>query len=547
MDCTPVNYSELGFSRLFTDYLNENEEAHSFYNGRSPFQVGSFLKQAKARGIQSGVGREELSDLLMKFNAPFNPGEESIRNILALKDKDTFTVVTGQQLCLFGGPLYTLYKTVSAIALAKHLSEKTSLKVVPVFWLADEDHDFEEISFTNAFSKDHELIKAGIPSTAFEGHSAGRLQIDEHTEQAKSLLAEILGASSDQFKEVNKLISDWTPGAKWRTSFGRMMMKLFGSHGLVLAGSDDSGIKNALSPVLKKSIAEAAQIYDKLESQSSAVGDKYHVQAVVSESQFFWHDEKEGRVKIPFESGKCKLPGLTGSLSDIDASEYISEHGLWEKLSPNVFMRPVLQEYLLPNLAYIGGGAELAYHAQMKSLFAHFEMEMPLLLPRLGATVLDYGTKRVMKEAGFPFTDYKRPVRELQRDWVTEFAGYEVNETFEKWERELQKLFAEKEPYISDLDKSLGKSAKSTQVRIEHELESLRKKMIRSVKNREEVQMSRIRRIGNTLFPNGVLQEREVGFVFVIAAHGRVFSDSLVNIMAEEPFRFMKAHQIIEP
>lgn len=547
MFCTPVNYSELGFSRLFTDYLNENPEAHLFYNGLSPFQVRSYVNQAKARRSKPGVDRKELSDLLMKFNASFNPSEKSIRNILSLKDNDTFTIVTGQQLCLFGGPLYTLFKSVSAIALAKYLSENTALKVVPVFWLADEDHDFEEISFTNTFNKDYELKKVSIPSTVCEGHAAGRLQIDENTEQAKTMLADLLGPGSDQIKEVTKLIADWTPGVQWRTAFGRMLMKIFGSHGLVLAGSDNPGIKNVLSPVLKKSIADAAQIHDKLKSQSITVGDKYHAQAAVTGSQFFWHDEDEGRVKIAFENGLWKFPGVVSWMNENEAAAYISDNGLWEKLSPNVFMRPVLQEYLLPNLAYIGGAAELAYHAQMKLLFAHFEIQMPLLLPRLGATVLDYGTKRAMDETGFSLLDYKRPVRELQRDWVTDFSGYKVDETFEKWEKELQKLFDENESYITSLDNSLSKSAKSTQVRIGHELESLRKKMIRSVKISEEVQMNRIRRVGNCLFPNGVLQEREVGFVYILAGHGRGFSDSLIHIMAEDPFRLMKAHQIIKP
>jgi len=547
VDCTPLDFSKLGFSDLFTDYLKDEERAHQFYNGLSPFKPDSFLRKSSVIAGEDRLGRAEMSELLMHFNAPFEPSGDSIRNILALKEEHTFTIVTGQQMCLFGGPLYTLYKTVSVIALARHLSEQSDLNVVPVFWMADEDHDFEEIRFTKAPGSTHELKTAELSPIRKAEPSAGRLTISDEIEAVKDALASILGHESLVLRETLSLISDWKPGTSWKLAFGKMMMRLFGKYGLILAGSDDAKIKQALAPVLKKAVENPNEVREKLEDQTSLIERSYHGQAAVTESQLFWNDETRGRTKLSFVNGKWEIPVHKEPLSPAEAALYLEQNELWGHLSPNVFLRPVMQEYLLPNLAYVGGGAELAYHGQMKTVFQFFDLEMPLLLPRLSATILELSIKKALKGTGFSLTDFRQPVRELKRDWAGKFSGYGVNEMFEKWSDELNAQFSEREEYIKGLDENLGLSAKSTRVRMEKDLESLRKKMIRSVKIKEDVHMKRIERVSNALFPEGVLQERELGFVYIVALHGTMFIDSLISSAASDPLGFMKSHQIIEP
>jgi len=481
----------------------------------------------------------------MEFNAPFNPGKQTIENILSLRREQVFTIVTGQQLCLFGGPLYTLFKTLSVISISAHLRQQAGLHVVPVFWMADEDHDYDEIRFSDIPGKNHSLEHITLGSDHSPQAAAGKRVLDEELSGVLDQLAGANGKRAVVTQDLLKLLSDWQPGRQWKEAFGRMMLRLFGHHGLVLAGSENKAIKEAVAPVLDKTLQHHSRINELISTQTRKMAESYHAQAATTGSHLFWHDERMGRTKLDFSPDGWTLPPDNQQLDPQQAAVAVAENNSYHRLSPNVFLRPVLQEYLLPNLAYVGGGAELAYHGQLKPLFEFFGLPMPLLLPRLSATVVEPAIQKAMKAFDFELTDYRRPARELHREWAETSSAYLLEDEFTRWQGQLNQLFEDRNEYIKSIDETLTTSAESTKVRMRHELDTLRTKVVRAVKLKEKTQVGRITRVHNSLFPQEVLQERKMGFIYLYAAYGPEFADKLLEQMSENPLEFIRRHQII--
>ena len=256
----PETFSNLGASELFTDYIRQ-KRITEFYEAHTPVSQRSFELKAQAYEHAPALSRERLSDALMRFNADFGPSQQSIEAILALKNTDTFTLTTGQQLSLFGGPAYTIYKILTVIGLARHLSEKSGLRVLPVFWLADEDHDFAEVRNFSFPTGDARSFRVGVsPSQGESGQAMGRHHIDASVEQAISDI--YAQAGPKRITALTKrLLGFWQPGTSWRTAFARGIMELFGKYGLILAGSDDAGLKEETADVWHHALRHQGEFF----------------------------------------------------------------------------------------------------------------------------------------------------------------------------------------------------------------------------------------------------------------------------------------------
>lgn len=541
----PAEFTDIGAPGLLTDYIRQ-KQITEFFDVQIPISPRSFEQKADAVRQSGGLPREQLTELLMQYNADFQPSAESINAILALKNENTFTITSGQQLSLFGGPVFTVYKIITTIGLARYLSSATSCNVVPVFWLADEDHDFDEIRSFSFPSADLKVNTARVNADAStKGFAAGKLCVNESIEQAIEQLYKQAGPLRIT-KLSKELLSHWKPGDSWREAFAKGIMRIFGDYGIILAGSDDEAIKKASAPVWEKLLKHQPDITSALENQSLELMElDYTPQVTINKSDLFWHHPENGRLKVPFEDNNWHFPADKQLTTD-QAANYVEEHQLYGKLSPNVFIRPVLQQYLLPNIGYAGGPSELAYHAQMKSVFRQFDVEMPVILPRLSATLIEPSINRICKSMPFGYTSYKQAEHELISQYLNKSSSLDSDAFFEQWIQETRGLMEKRLPDLAAIDETLKTSACSTQQRIEHELSSLKEKLRRHLKEKEGVQIKRIRRIQHHLFPGQSLQEREYGWLYYTNLYGTNWISELLAEFERKPFMMLQKHHYIE-
>lgn len=541
----PAEFADIGAPGLLTDYIRQ-KQITNFFDVQIPISPRSFEQKAKAVRNSGGLPREHLSELLMQYNADFQPSAESINAILSLKDENTFTITSGQQLSLFGGPVFTIYKIITAIGLARYLSSATSFNVVPVFWLADEDHDFDEIRSFRFPSADLQINTAKVHAEASQKNfAAGKLRLNGSIEQAIEQLYKQAGPL--RISKLSKdLLSHWKPGSSWREAFAKGIMHIFGDYGIILAGSDNEAIKQATSPVWETLLKHQPEITSALEDQSLKLMElDYTPQVTINKSDLFWHHPENGRLKVPFEENNWQFPP-DSQLTTEEAASFVENNQLYGKLSPNVFMRPVLQQYMLPNIGYAGGPSEVAYHAQMKQVFRQFNVEMPVILPRLSATLIEPSVNRICKSMPFGYTSYKQAEHELVSQYLNSSSALDSDAFFEDWRQESRALMEKRLSQLSAVDETLETSAGSTQQRIEHELSSLKEKLRKQLKEKESIQIKRLKRIQHHLFPGQSLQEREYGWLYYTNMYGTNWIRELLSEFERKPFMMLQKHHYIE-
>jgi len=532
-----VDYSLIGASQLFRDYLQGHEPIMPF------FQSGHFTDfnywESKIKRRESFIKREQLVEALLDFHNPFNASENTLQQIKSLADEQTFTVVTGQQLTLFGGPLYTLLKTITAVKTAKILSKRFNVKVIPVFWLADEDHDFQEIAKVNVPGKD-ELIPIQLKSNAKTGFAAGKLELDESVIQLLNTFSDQLPDTEFKAKVSEMLHENWMVGASWKVAFGNMMLHFFGDEGLILAGSDHPQIKKSCTEIMLKSVSENVAFQSSLQQTTARLEQDWFAQAQTGESSLFFHDENSGRIKITPVEERWKAGNHTWDTSEL--MELIQNQP--ERFSPNVFLRPLVQEFLLPNLAYVGGPAEIAYHAQLGSNFKLFGLEMPVLIPRLSLTVAEPPIERIFSGLPFSFEDYMKRIEDLQQEFIQQHAQSDLNQTIEDWKSDVEVALLSKESFLESLDASLTGSLKGLTAKTLNEIDKLNQKLNRSLKQQESVQLNRLQRVKYAFFPENNPQERVISWVWFISKYGNAFINHL-NLIITDDFESLKKHHLV--
>lgn len=511
----------LPFSKLFCDYVSRTPEIQDFFT-HNPFNSASFARQADQIAFKKD--RSELVRVLASLNDTSIPAVA--KNLDQLRTNEaSLTVVTGQQLTVGGGPLFTLYKIITTIVKAKKLQQELDRPVVPVFWLADEDHDFQEIA-TLGFPSRGDWQKLVVEGGPDAGKPAGTISVDDQVLEFIQHVVELL-PETDFSDQVSQLLTDaYSPGNNHAQAFGSLVQRLFGSYGLVLAGSSFPEAKEFLADDIVRLIHSSDVIYEMLESQSVELEKLYHRQATVGWSNWFLLDENGFRIKLQHHNHQWVFNDLTMSVDELGA---LAAEQPW-RFSPNVFMRPVLQDLMLPNIAYVAGPGEIAYYAQMKTMYTALDMRMPVIVPRLSAVIVERNIDRLLDELPFSMEDYLGRVEDLQQAYVNRNQSLDIQEFSDQWISEIESLASARLETISEFDSTLTASLdriKQEQINAVH---SLVKKMVKSEKNRLDVQLKRIQKVQNALFPLMNLQERELASIYLLSKYGIGFIDSLVEV-----------------
>jgi len=522
-------FSELPFTKLFRDYANNQNDILNFFES-SPFDEE--LLDKRVIQLEFKGDRSRLADQLKAFNSELEAPDETLENIEKFRDDQTLAVVTGQQLTLYGGPLFTVYKVLTTIILANKWEKKYKKKFIPVFWLADEDHDFEEIATVGIPSDEgtNELTLSAEPGDK----RVSEIHLDEALNELKDKIKTELGSTDFSDDLWSMLDSCYSADETVRTSFAKLLFSLFGKYGIVLAGSNSDSIKMIVNSTIIKCIDKREQIFQQLTDTSDKLIEAgYHGQVKVQQSNLFWIDDNGKRVKLNYDSGRWIAEGNGNTSWTNEELKSVAKNNP-NRLSPNVFLRPLIQDTFLPTFAYVGGPGEIAYYAQMKSLYSIFEKTMPVIMPRFSATIIESGIERILEKLSFSTAEYHNRIEELETKYIQSTDSPDIESLFAEWKRKVEDITSEMKPMVAEIDPTLENTAGKASATYYTELDKLKGKIYRSLKQQEKTQLNRISKIKNNLFPNGNLQEREVAFIYFMNKYGLTVWDDIFDSFEQE-------------
>jgi bacillithiol synthase len=529
-------------TRLFLDYLRDPIALREFYPSAVRFH---HELPARAPEVLTAyqTDRKLVCNALQDMNTAWGAGEETLQNIERLRDADCLAVVSGQQAGLFSGPLYTIYKALSAVKLAGCLTQRNT-KAVPVFWIATEDHDFPEVAKAEFIGRDCKLAHVEVSEQLHkEGQPVGRVLIDTSIDAVVSQLLELL-PSSEFSPDLEALLRDaWRSGRSYGEAFARMMTSLLGRHGLVLLDPLDQRFKTLAAPLYASAALRAHEIATAIEVRSKKLVEAgYHAQVTPSENSFplFIHDSGGARHALTRAADGKYITKDTEKPYTIEELTNLALASP-ERFSPNVTLRAVVQDYLLPTIAYYGGAAEIAYFAQTAEVYRLLERPITPILPRSSLTMIERHTGRVLERYGLTLADLFAGPESVLKRVVEEHLGAETAKSFEKAEGKVNSELDDLREPLRSIDPTLADALETGRRKINYQLEGLRTRFHRAQIARDEAAHRQLQRAFDQLYPNKELQERHINITSLLARHGRYVVEwiyNAINIGSDE-------HQIV--
>ncbi len=518
-DDTPITklpYSETGyFSPLIVDYLDGKEELSEFYN--CPPQLSHF-KKIIADKANSAIQREVLVKSLKTQYKSVESSEEVHKNIDLLAKKTTFTITTAHQPCLFTGPLYVIYKILSTINLTKQLkSSYPEYDFIPIYWMGSEDHDFEEINHIHAFEK-----KIVWKNT--EHGAVGRMSTKAIHKAIQSI--EECGLGSPHQEMVIELLRNVYSG---KTNFAmatfRLMNGIFQDQGLVVIEPDNGVLKDLFKNVVKEELSKQHS-YHIVNQTIIELSKNYKIQAKPREINLFYLKDglRERIIKTP--SGSFEVNNTDITLTKDEILVEVENHP--ERFSPNVTLRGLYQEMILPNLAYIGGGGELAYWMEHKKLFEHYGVNFPMLILRNSLLLIQEATQKQLEELSLSPESLFENEEILIKEFIKKRSTLQLDLSPEK--QRINDIFSDIIPQIKSSDPSLENTARAEQKKLLKTLKKLEGKLMKAEKKNYEFEMIKIKGIKSALFPKRVLQERVENIIPYLLLFGNQFLRKLIPL-----------------
>lgn len=527
--CIPLSRAPKS-TALFLDYLYHYDRVARFYSG-SPQEFASF------EGVASAIAgryphRAQLAEILERQNRAFGCGDETIANIRRFRDPKTFAVVSGQQVGLFSGPAFTLYKALTVVRLAGELTSK-GLECVPVFWLATEDHDLEEVAKTAVLNDSGELVSVEVagdrPSPTC---SVGYVKLSGQVSGALAAVEAALPAGEARNELMRQLQECYAPGVRWGEAFGRFMTRLFSRFGVILLDPLEEEVHGLARPQYSKALSQGARLRELLETRSrELIGDGYHAQVHVGEDSTLMFAAVEGnRTPVHLAGERFALEG--------HGSETLAQMESWVEsrpidFTPSALLRPVVQDSLLPTIAYIPGPSELAYFAQSQAIYREFGRPMPVLYPRASFTLAARNTHRILEKYHLSLDDVWQGEEELRRKIArgSEAGAEGWSERMDRGEAGLKRFMDELAADVERLDPTLTGALANAREKMIYQLERLRGKLSRAALDRSEILARHERTLLAQLTPSGKFQERVVsGISFLGRTGDHLLTDLLEHI-----------------
>jgi len=543
LDFRQLPPSSGGFSELFFDYIDEYEKVAPFFPGN--FRDFASFANVMARIDARTIDRETLRAVLTAQNTGSGESPRTLENIRLLGTSGTYAVVTGQQVGLFGGPMYTLYKAITAVLLAQKLSAKFPGKnFVPVFWLEGEDHDFAEMNHVAVL--DHENVPVTIeylPGGAMPEKNVGAVGImafDETIAATCGRLEAALAGTEFTPGIMAALRACYTPGATFAGTFQAWLNRLLPGSGLVFISGAEPRLKRVLSPLFVRELQEYPRFSRMVIDRSAELERSYHAQVKPkSINLFLFH--KGGRYLIEPRETDFSLKGTRAFFSKEQLLAIARETP--EQLSPNVVLRPLCQDMLLPTVAYVGGPSEIAYHAQLGPLYQELSLVQPVIYPRASVSLVQTNLLRAMEKYSLELPEFLGDVGGVTRKVVEQISDIKLDRLFDSVTKNLHEALGELKFGLNEIDPTLLGALENVTSKIDANLGVLREKAVAAQKRRNDTAVRQIERAAAGLLPSGNLQERELSPLYYMNRYGEGLGTWLMDRIDVGAFR----HQVLQP
>ncbi|RCH54940.1 bacillithiol biosynthesis cysteine-adding enzyme BshC [Mucilaginibacter hurinus] len=525
MEVNCISYKDTGFfSETVSNYLDDAPGLRPFYSYRPTIEGFRQILQTK----NVIADRKLLVDILIeqyeRNGIAFD--QLPLQGARGLGEANTYTITTGHQLNIFAGPLYFIYKIVTAIKLSRQLKEEFPDKnFVPVYWMASEDHDFAEINYTNIGGKKvHWWYEA-------QG-ATGRINPDS-MRQALNQYKGVLGMEGHANELAEIVETAYTKFDKLADATRYLVNALFGQYGLIVIDADDKRFKKHFAKIIEQDIIEQ-QSFKNIEATNKKLQHQgVDIQVNPREINFFYLLDGL-RERITFDGGRYKVLNTEIDFSEEEIKQEIMANP--ERFSPNVVMRPVYQECILPNIAYVGGGAEIVYWLELKSTFDHYHVDFPILILRNSALIIPERTAGKIGRMKLSPVNLFRSTDEIKKLWVKAHSEHRLSLN-DEWQ-ELQSVFEKIKSRLGNIDPTLKPSAEAAQARLKHAIDNLEKKLVKAEKLNYKTRLEQIEQIKAELFPKNSLQERAENFGLFYVKWGHVFIGELVKHFEPLDFKF---------
>ncbi len=510
-----LSFTEAGiFSKFDTDFANHHPNLADFQSYSSSLDG---LEQAASERSKFKIDRNLLVNTLERQYKALNMTPANKGAISALNDDKTFTITTAHQPVLFTGPIYFIYKAISAISLSRRLNDHLpNNRIIPMMVIGGEDHDKEEIDHLHIFGKT-------VRWATKQSGPCGRFSLSDIQPVIEQLLG-ILGESPHALELKDMISSSFLQDRSYGQAMQHFVHQLLGPYGIIVINMDDHELKKAFIPILKDEIQNqtSKNIITKTQAQIEATG--YKPATFLRDINVFYLSEGE-RSRIELEGGKYIVQDGGPTFTPEAIVEEIEKNP--ENFSPNVNMRPLYQELILPNLAYVGGGGELAYWTERKSHFDYYDIHYPVLIRRDSAFWLDKGMVKKMSKVGLAFNDFLQDVDSIISDYIDREAQNEIH--IDNEIKAIQKVLDAITEKGATVEHTLKPAFEAESTKILKSLDQMASRMVREEKKNHEITINQIRQIKDKLFPNGNIQERHDNFMTFYLKYGRKLFETLLH------------------
>jgi bacillithiol biosynthesis cysteine-adding enzyme BshC len=517
-------------TRIFTDFLSYSPEIRRFF----PAEPDAAHVIALARSVPRALERQaRVAIALEKQNRAWGASEQTLSNIQRLRE-GAFAVVTGQQVGLFGGPLMSLFKVASALALAKQVQE-AGVDCVPVFWLASEDHDLDEVNQALFLTHDFNLVPFKARTSGTAGAPVAHIRFAGGTDEIVAQAADLLGNSfaADYLRE------SYTEGETFSNAFAKLYTRIFAEQGLILLDPADPELHRAAVPLFVEALHRSAELDQAvLERNRELQTAGYHEQVKVTRESTPLFALIDGtRVPVHRKNGTYAIE--TERLSGEEMEQRLAAAP--ENFSANVLLRPVLQDYWLPTLAYIGGPAEVAYFAQAAVLYEKLLGRITPILPRMSATLIGPRIERLLLKYEVELPELFHGECQLRDCLAARSLPPELKHNFELARRAIQVNLQRISTSLQKLDPTLMEAAERAASKMRYQVDRLEKRAAQAELRRSEVLARHAAQIENALYPNKSLQEREIAALHFYGSHG----PELINRLIESAQTRCPEHKVL--
>ncbi len=535
MGCISIPFQRLPHQpKLFLRYLNDFSSVSQFYPHPPSFDA---IQQAAKSLNYPDARRKEVAAILRDTNASLGSGEATTKNIDRLAN-GAVAVLSGQQVGLFGGPAYAFYKALSAIRIADELTQ-SGVDAVPIFWMATEDHDLDEVRHVSWFHSG-KRTRFELPAEETPGRPVGRVKLGPAVEEIAKTAAELLGGASSP--AIAKYLQEsYAASETYGSAFGKLFARVFADYGLILVDPLDERLHRIAAPIFRKVLTERAALNAKLlqrDKDLEAAGFEPQVK-VTAETTLLFQIRDGLRQPIVYQAEHGGQPGAfkigDSPLSEADVLKLADTAP--ETLSPNALLRPVVQDYLFPTVAFSAGSAEISYLAQSEVLYRDILGRMPVLLPRADFTILDAKADKLLQKYRLCIENLWGGPQQLRKQMESVSLPDQLGENFDKKKTLIENTLTELGAEIQKLDATLAGAVETTREKMSFQLNKLREKTGRALDERAGLIAEHSDFLENLLYPERVLQSRDLSFLPFLAQWGPAGLEELKNLSSSENLR----------